>query len=183
MFEKLPEGIGNALINQRAGMESVVYNHLHAQRVAGRLSVRSRAFAFNARLPPQYTADGAGLSPPLAWDDVPGEADSIVLIVEDADSPTPHPLVHAIVVNLAPTDGSLDEGDLIARTIEASGWKSAAIRFSNELGCRRIRRVDTANIVTCFKSSPFEQERRFPKFRDAMNSSRLSSIAPSRSGA
>ena len=38
MFEKLPEGIGHALINQRAGMESVVYNHLHAQRVAGRLS-------------------------------------------------------------------------------------------------------------------------------------------------
>ena len=112
MFEKLPEAIGNALINQRAGMENVVYNHLHAQRAVGRLSVQSRAFAFNARLPPQYTADGAGLSPPLAWDDVPAEADSMALIVEDADSPTPHPLVHAIVVDLAPKDGSLDEGAL-----------------------------------------------------------------------
>jgi hypothetical protein len=112
MLEKLPEEIGRALINQRAGMESVVYNHLHAQRGVARLGVRSRAFAFNACLPAQYTADGEGISPPLAWDDVPGDADSIALIVEDADSPTPHPLVHAIVVDLAPKDGMLDEGAL-----------------------------------------------------------------------
>src|ERR1700677_5382136 len=110
MFEKLPEGIGHALINQRAGMESVVYNHLHAQRVVARLDVRSKAFVFNARLPPQYTADGGGISPPLAWDDIPGHADSIALIVEDADSPTPHPLVHAIAGAIAPKDILLEEG-------------------------------------------------------------------------
>jgi hypothetical protein len=69
MLEKLPESIGHALINQRAGMESVVYNQLHAQRVAARLDVRSRAFVFNARLPPQYTADGEGYR--LRW---PGTA-------------------------------------------------------------------------------------------------------------
>ena len=32
-----------------------------------------------------------------------------VLVVEDADSPTPHPLVHAIAVGLPPEDGSLAE--------------------------------------------------------------------------
>ena len=112
MLEKLPESIGHALINQRAGMESVVYNKLHAQRVVTRLDVRSRAFVFNARLPPQYTADGEGISPPLAWDDIPGDADSIALIVEDADSPTPHPLVHAIAVGLAPADAALQTGAL-----------------------------------------------------------------------
>src|SRR6202522_4294530 len=112
MLEKLPESIGHALINQRAGMENVVYNQLHARRVVARLDVRSRAFVFNARLPPQYTADGEGISPPLAWDDVPGDADSIALIVEDADSPTPHPLVHAIVVDIAPKDSVLADGAL-----------------------------------------------------------------------
>jgi hypothetical protein len=35
-----------------------------------------------------------------------------VVIVEDADSPTPHPLVHAIVVNLDPRESSLIEGAL-----------------------------------------------------------------------
>jgi hypothetical protein len=64
MLEKLPQALGHALINQRAGMDNVVYNHLHARRATARLAVSSRAFAFNARLPSKYTADGAGISPP-----------------------------------------------------------------------------------------------------------------------
>jgi phosphatidylethanolamine-binding protein (PEBP) family uncharacterized protein len=38
--------------------------------------------------------------------------DSLVLMVEDADSPTPHPLVHAIAINLDPARGSLLESAL-----------------------------------------------------------------------
>jgi Raf kinase inhibitor-like YbhB/YbcL family protein len=129
MLEKLPESIGQALINQRAGMESVVYNQLHAQRVVTRLGVRSRAFVFNARLPPQYTADGEGISPPLAWDDVPGDADSIALIVEDADSPTPHPLVHAIVVDIAPKDSVLEEGALNSPNHRGAGFETGRNSF------------------------------------------------------
>lgn len=71
MLEKLPESLGHAFVNQRAGMESVVYNRLHAHRATARLDVASRAFAFNSRLPAIYTADGAGISPPVAWHDVP----------------------------------------------------------------------------------------------------------------
>jgi Raf kinase inhibitor-like YbhB/YbcL family protein len=112
MLEKLPESLGHALVNQRAGMESVVYNQLHAHHATARLDVASLAFAFNARLPVKYTADGEGISPPLTWNHVPPEANSIALLVEDADSPTPHPLVHAIVVGFEPTDGSVAEGAL-----------------------------------------------------------------------
>jgi len=112
MLEKLPESLGHALINQRAGMESVVYNQLHAERATGRLEVRSLAFAFIGELPAKYTADGAGLSPPLAWSEVPAQTQSLALLVEDADSPTPHPLVHAIVVDLPPDEDSIAEGVL-----------------------------------------------------------------------
>ena len=42
----------------------------------------------------------------------PVDATSVVLIVEDADSPTPHPLVHAIAVGLAGEDGGLRQGAL-----------------------------------------------------------------------
>ena len=112
MLEKLPESLGHALINQRAGMENVVYNQLYRIRHTARMHLRSRAFAFNARLPKRYTADGDGLSPPLDWDDVPDATASIALIVEDADSPTPHPLVHAIVVGLGNGAGSIEEGAL-----------------------------------------------------------------------
>jgi phosphatidylethanolamine-binding protein (PEBP) family uncharacterized protein len=36
----------------------------------------------------------------------------LALIVEDADAPTPHPLVHAIVVDLEAASGALPEGAL-----------------------------------------------------------------------
>jgi Raf kinase inhibitor-like YbhB/YbcL family protein len=121
MLEKLPASVGHALVNQRAGMDQVVYNRLFNERDTARLDLRSPAFMFNARIPTRYTADGDGGSPPLAWDDVPAEADSLALIVEDADSPTPHPLVHAIVVGLPAGAGSLAEGALNASQEAGAG--------------------------------------------------------------
>jgi Raf kinase inhibitor-like YbhB/YbcL family protein len=85
---------------------------LFRQRSTARLELSSRAFVFNGRLPVRFTADGEGVSPPLTWDGVPREAESLALMVEDADSPTPHPLVHAIVVGLPARSDSLDEGAL-----------------------------------------------------------------------
>jgi Raf kinase inhibitor-like YbhB/YbcL family protein len=112
VLEKLPESVGHALLNQRAGMEKVLYNQLFRERQTARLEIRSRAFVFNGRIPKRFTADGDGISPPLEWDAVPGETASLALIVEDADSPTPHPLVHAIVFDLGGVDGSIEEGAL-----------------------------------------------------------------------
>ena len=112
MLEKLPESVGHALLNQRAGMEKVLYNQLFRERQTGRLDIRSKAFVFNARIPKRFTADGEGISPPLEWDAVPEDTASLALIVEDADSPTPHPLVHAIVFDLGDVDGSIEEGAL-----------------------------------------------------------------------
>ncbi len=114
MLEKLPEGLGQALVNQRAGMDQAVYNHLHALRETARLDVSSPVFAFNGLLPKRCTADGEGISPPLNWRDCPKDAGSFAIIVEDADSPTPHPLVHAIAVDLAPEIESIPEGALNA---------------------------------------------------------------------
>jgi Raf kinase inhibitor-like YbhB/YbcL family protein len=72
--------------------------------------VRSPAFADGDSLPVRCTKDGEGLSPPLEWKGVPEAARGVMLLIEDADSPTPNPLVHAIVWNLEGVDGSLDEG-------------------------------------------------------------------------
>jgi Raf kinase inhibitor-like YbhB/YbcL family protein len=121
VLEKLPESVGHALINQRAGMENVLYNELFRHRDTARLDLTSKAFVFNGRLPVRFTADGDGVSPPLSWEGVPREAESLALIVEDADSPTPHPLVHAIVVGLAPGSGSLEEGALNSPQPVAAG--------------------------------------------------------------
>jgi hypothetical protein len=129
MLQKLPESVGQALINQRAGMEQVVYNLLHRERSSARLSVSSPAFVFNGALPTRYTADGPGVSPPLVWDAVPQGAGSIAILVEDADSPTPHPLVHAIVVDLGPEVRSLDEGALASPKHEGAGLEMGPNSF------------------------------------------------------
>jgi Raf kinase inhibitor-like YbhB/YbcL family protein len=112
MLEKLPEAIGRALVHQRAGMEQIVFNRLAAHRSVATIELSSWVFHNGGSLPITYTADGTGVSPPLAWRAAPQDAESLALIVEDADAPTPHPLVHAIVVNLHGSDGFLAEGAL-----------------------------------------------------------------------
>ena len=112
MLEKLPDFVGHALRDQRAGLDQIVFNRLPLRASQGAIAVTSLAFVDHGPLPALYTADGDGVSPPLQWSGVPEAATSVVLIVEDADSPTPHPLVHAIAVGLAPQEGSLREGAL-----------------------------------------------------------------------
>jgi hypothetical protein len=112
MLENLPDFIGHALRDQRAGLDQIAFNRLPLRAGQGALSVTSLAFVDHGPLPARCTADGEGVSPPLQWAGVPEAATSVVLIVEDADSPTPHPLVHAIAVGLAAQDGSLREGAL-----------------------------------------------------------------------
>jgi hypothetical protein len=48
----------------------------------------------------------------LEWAGVPPNADALVLLVEDADSPTPEPTVHAIVWDLPGSDAAIPEGAL-----------------------------------------------------------------------
>ncbi len=62
-----------------------------------------------------------GVSPPLQWTGLPAGAASLLLIVEDADSPTPNPLVHAIVVNLAADSGALAEAAIPSQGNEGAG--------------------------------------------------------------
>ncbi len=112
MLENLPDFVGHALRDQRAGLDQIVFNRLPLRAGQGALAVTSLAFVDHGPLPQLYTADGDGTSPPLQWSGVPDAATSVVLIVEDADSPTPHPLVHAIAVGLAPREGSLRQGAL-----------------------------------------------------------------------
>ena len=110
MLEKLPQVVGHALREQRAGLDKIVFNQVRLGAGTAAMEVRSLAFADHAPIPANYTADGDGTSPPIQWTGVPAGAQSLVLIVEDADSPTPQPLVHAIVADLPAADGSLAEG-------------------------------------------------------------------------
>jgi len=112
MFEKLPGMIGHALREQRAGMDATVIRQLDLRQGTGAIQVASMAFVDHGPIPELFTADGDGTSPPLHWTGVPEGSAGVVVLVEDADSPTPHPLVHAIAVDLPGQDGKLHDGDL-----------------------------------------------------------------------
>lgn len=112
MLENLPDAVGHALHDFRAGMDKLAFNTSGLRSGMAAITVSSLAFADHAPIPARYTADGEGVSPPLQWSGVPSGSASLVLLVEDADAPLPQPLVHAIVVDLPPVDGMLTEGTL-----------------------------------------------------------------------
>lgn len=112
MLEHLPSRLGQVLSGMRPGLEKVVANRPETASAAMSITVTSPAFADRSAIPARHTADGAKLSPPLAWSGVPADAKAVAVLIEDADSPTPFPLVHAIVPNLPGEDGSLPEGAL-----------------------------------------------------------------------
>ena len=109
MLEHVPSWLGVVLRGVRAGASKLTI----VDPVLGQfdsLELSSLAFADGQRLPERFTADGAGVSPPLHWRGVPENATTLVLVVEDPDAPSPQPLVHAIVWGLPAQDGQLAEG-------------------------------------------------------------------------
>ena len=124
MLEKLPDVIGHALRDQRAGLDKTAFRAVDLRAGMALITVASLAFVDHAPIPERYTADGAGVSPPLQWSGVPASAASLLLIVEDADAPTPLPLVHAIVVELPAGEGALAEGALESADHDGTGLKT-----------------------------------------------------------
>jgi Raf kinase inhibitor-like YbhB/YbcL family protein len=110
MLERLPAAVGRALKNVRPGLEKIVAARKEMSGVPCSLVVTSPAFGDFDPMPRAFTADGRGDSPPIAWSGVPQITRSIVVIVEDADSPTPLPLVHAIVLHLPAVLTNLEAG-------------------------------------------------------------------------
>ncbi|HZD88610.1 MAG TPA: YbhB/YbcL family Raf kinase inhibitor-like protein [Pseudolabrys sp.] len=110
MLENLPASLGTALKDTRPGLDKLTINARELEAPLS-LQVDSTAFSDGAAVPQRFTADGAGLSPPLRWIGAPDEAACAALVVEDADSPTPNPLVHAIAP-LLPANGEMAEGAL-----------------------------------------------------------------------
>ena len=78
------------------------------------MTLTSSAFQQGGAIPARYTCDGENVSPPLAWGGVPGNTQSLALIVDDPDAPDPRAprgvWVHWVLYNLQPAIASLTEG-------------------------------------------------------------------------
>ena len=121
MLEKLPHAVGSALRGLGPGLEETIYHDEEFSTAPEEITLASPAFADGAAIPARFTEDGAKVSPPLAWRGVPAAAKSVLIVIEDADSPTPAPIVHALVLDLPPGDGELAEAALKSPGAEGSG--------------------------------------------------------------
>ena len=78
------------------------------------MNIVSSAFLPFTDIPSQYTCEGSEQSPPLSWSDVPTDAKSLVLIVDDPDAPDPAApkmtWVHWVLYNIPPNSAGLDAG-------------------------------------------------------------------------
>jgi Raf kinase inhibitor-like YbhB/YbcL family protein len=94
-------GADNRLEHQRARKEAA-------------MKLTSTAFAEGGEIPQVHTCEGRDLSPPLAWSDVPKNATSLALIVDDPDAPDPAApkmtWVHWVLFDIAPAAQGVAEG-------------------------------------------------------------------------
>ena len=88
------------------------------------LKVTSTAFVANGAIPREFSCDGTGTAPPLAWSGVPSEAKSVAIVVEDPD--TGHgTFTHWLITGIKPSVTALTADD---------GPPDGAISASNDDG-------------------------------------------------
>lgn len=75
------------------------------------MQITSAAFKDGERVPKQYTCEGPNVSPPLEFSDIPAEAKSLVLMVEDPDADA-KPWVHWLVFNIPPQSPGFKEASI-----------------------------------------------------------------------
>jgi Raf kinase inhibitor-like YbhB/YbcL family protein len=78
------------------------------------MNLTSTAFTAQGDIPAPYTCEGRDIAPPLAWSDVPAEAKSLALIVDDPDAPDPaapqRTWVHWVLYDIPAGAAGLPEG-------------------------------------------------------------------------
>ncbi|MFC1743857.1 YbhB/YbcL family Raf kinase inhibitor-like protein [Candidatus Riflebacteria bacterium] len=91
-------------------------------------NILSSAFSNGGSIPAQYTADGADNSPPLNWENLPANTQSLALICEDTDAPGGS-FTHWLVYNIPTTAIGLSEGQPATGTLS-----TGAMQGKNDFG-------------------------------------------------
>jgi Raf kinase inhibitor-like YbhB/YbcL family protein len=79
---------------------------------SGEMALSSPAFELNGLIPPQYTCDGAGVSPPLRWQSVPAKAAALILFVIDDETPGSNGGIRWVVGDIDPKSGGVAAGQI-----------------------------------------------------------------------
>ena len=102
------------------------------------MRLTSPCFRDGERIPERHTADGADVSPPLNWMEVPDGTAELALVVDDPDAPRAEPWVHWLLYGIPAECRALEEGlPRSERPGEPDGARQGRNSFSSDnLGYR-----------------------------------------------
>lgn len=97
----MPNPIGRALRNRRAGHDKLVWARPELQAPES-FTLTSPAFEHGTAIPAKHRGRlfAPNISPALAWTPPPAGTAELVLIVQDPDAPMSKPATHAITVGI-----------------------------------------------------------------------------------
>jgi len=109
----MPNPIGRALRNRRAGHDTLVWARPDLQAPES-FTLTSPAFEHGTPIPQRHRGRlfGAHISPALAWTTPPAGTAELVLIVQDPDVPFGKPATHALTLGIDPALHGIPENGL-----------------------------------------------------------------------
>lgn len=87
------------------------------------MKISSREFNNNSNIPKKFTCDGEDISPSLIIEDVPDNAESLVLIMDDPDAPIEGGWVHWLVWNIDPKTREIAENSILEDAIQGKNTR------------------------------------------------------------
>jgi Raf kinase inhibitor-like YbhB/YbcL family protein len=75
------------------------------------VNITSTAFKHNENIPATYTCDGSDNVPPLTFSEIPSQAKSLALIVDDPDAPA-RAFTHWLIYNIPSTTTQIPENEV-----------------------------------------------------------------------
>jgi Raf kinase inhibitor-like YbhB/YbcL family protein len=98
------------------------------------IALSSAGFKNGAAIPVEFTCDGADESPPLTWDEAPGNTASLTLLCEDPDAPG-GTFIHWVLYDIPPMTHALPQGVPKGPTVSSlGGAKQGKTSFRGALG-------------------------------------------------